>query len=344
MRNNKSRKILVTGGCGYIGSHTIIELIRKGGYEVISIDNLSNSNLDTIDRIYKITGTKVKNYVLDLRDYEASKKVFMENPDLIGVVNFAALKSVPESVSNPLYYYDNNINSLINILKCCEEFKVKAHIFSSSCSVYGNVKTLPVTEDTPLSDAESPYAHTKQIGEAILQNFSKNSALNTIALRYFNPVGADSTGLIGESPKNRPNNLVPVITQTAVGMIEKMHVFGSDYKTRDGSCIRDYIHVSDIAIAHIKALDYVLEDKNINNFEIFNLGSGEGITVLEAIKAFEKISGVKLKYEIVGRRAGDVESIYSNCYKAESLLGWKPKYNIEQMMQTAWKWQQNLIG
>lgn len=341
MRNKN--KILVTGGCGYIGSQTIIQILRLTDYDVISADNLSNSSLKALDRIEKISGKRVKNYEVDLADKEATENIFRENKDLLGVIHFAALKSVPESVEKPLLYYRNNINSLLNILECCEKFSVVNHIFSSSCSVYGNVKQLPVTEETPLNQTESPYAHTKVIGEQIIQNFAKTSAVNNIALRYFNPVGADESGLIGEDPvsNNKPNNLVPVITQTAAGIIKKLTIYGGDYNTRDGSCVRDYVHVMDIANAHIQALNYLIQRPV--KFEIFNLGTGNGVTVFEAIKAFEKVSGQKVNYEVGPRREGDVESIYSDSIKSEKKLGWQANRNIEDMMSSAWKWQQNVL-
>ncbi|MDW7695404.1 UDP-glucose 4-epimerase GalE [Flammeovirgaceae bacterium SG7u.111] len=336
-------KILVTGGCGYIGSHTIIEIIRSTNYDVISVDNCVNSSPDTMDRIEKITGKKVKNYDVNLCDKEGTAKIFQENEDIAAVIHFAALKAVGESVEKPLWYYENNINSLLNVLSCCEKFGVENFIFSSSCSIYGNVDKLPVAEDTPMSEPESPYAHTKKLGEEMIQQIIRGKQINAIALRYFNPVGADKTGLNGEAPINKPNNLVPVITQTAAGIIPKVTVFGSDYDTRDGSCIRDYIHVSDIADAHIKAVDYLLEKKNTEKYEVFNLGSGDGVTVLEVIKAFEKVAGLALNYDLGPRRAGDVVSIYSDSSKAEKLLGWKTKIGLDEMMESAWKWEQVLI-
>lgn len=336
-------KILITGGTGYIGSHTILQLIRTTDFQLISVDNYSRSFPDTLDRIEKITGKRIKNYAVDLCDKPVVFQVFEENPDLIGIIHFAAYKEVNESVNFPLRYYRNNIDSLLNVVEACEKFSISSLIFSSSCSVYGNVKSLPVTEKTPLSKAESPYAHTKQIGEEILDNVCKKShCLTAISLRYFNPVGADITGQLGENSVDKPNNLVPIITRTASGLIPEMSVHGGDYPTRDGSCIRDYVHVLDIADAHIKALHYLLEGKNEKRHEIFNLGTGNGVSVLEAIRAFEKVSGVKLNYRIGPRREGDVVSIYSDCSLAEQKLGWKCQYNIEDMMRTAWEWQQTL--
>ncbi|WP_020526799.1 UDP-glucose 4-epimerase GalE [Flexithrix dorotheae] len=334
--------ILVTGGCGYIGSHTIIEILRNTEFKVISVDNCLNSSPDTMERIEKITGVKVKNYNVDLTDKKATLKIFEENQDILGVIHFAALKAVGESVQKPMWYYENNMNSLLSILNACQRNEVNNFIFSSSCSLYGNVAQLPVDENTPLSKTESPYAHTKKIGEEIIENIIHVNNINAIALRYFNPVGADKTGLIGENPINKPSNLVPVITQTAVGIIPKLTVFGDDYNTRDGSCIRDYIHVTDIADAHIKALQYLKDGKNTDKFEIFNLGTGDGVTVLEVIKAFEKVTGQKLNYELGPKRPGDVEAIYSNSGKAEKHLGWKTKIGLDEMMASAWKWQQTL--
>ncbi len=340
MPNNK---ILVTGGCGYIGSHTIIEILSQTNFEVVSADNLLNSSVHTLDRIKQITGKTVKNYFVDLCDLEKTEQIFEENPDFVGVIHFAALKSVPESVAQPLLYYHNNLNSLANLLKCCEKYKVNHFIFSSSCSVYGNVAQLPVNEQTPLSIAESPYAYSKQIGESMLKDVVKTNQMKAIALRYFNPVGGHTTGLNGENPINRPSNLVPVITQTAVGIIKEMSVFGHDYDTRDGSCVRDYIHVTDIAEAHIKALYYLLEGRNEANYEVINLGTGQGVTVLEAIHAFEKVSGVKLNYKLVERREGDVVSIYSDTTLSKKKLGWETKIGIDEMMASAWKWQQTIM-
>jgi UDP-glucose 4-epimerase len=337
-------KILITGGCGYIGSQTIIQLLRLTDFDVISADNYSNSSPKTLERIKQITGKDIKNYKVDLANFEETEVIFRENKDILGIIHFAALKSVPESVEKPLFYYRNNINSLINIMNCCEKYDVKNHIFSSSCSVYGNVKELPVNEKTPLGKTESPYAHTKVVGEEIIRSFSKVSNVNHIALRYFNPVGSDETGLIGENPVSnaKPNNLVPVITRTAAGLIDKLTVFGGDYDTRDGSCVRDYIHVMDIANAHIQALKYLLENPEVK-FEIFNLGTGNGVTVFEAINAFEKVSGKKVNYEVGDKREGDVESIYSDSTKSKTKLGWEANRTIEEMMSSAWKWQQNVL-
>jgi UDP-glucose 4-epimerase len=334
------QKVLVTGGCGYIGSHTVVDLIDSG-FEVISIDNLSNSDEKVLTGIQKITGRRVKNYRVDLCDEKKTRKVFEQNPGIVGIIHFAALKSVEESVFQPLRYFHNNNESLLNILACALEFGVPNVIFSSSCSVYGNAKELPVTEDTPFQEAECPYARTKQMGEKIIEDFCRvTKEVRAISLRYFNPAGAHESALIGESPRNKASNLVPVITETAIGKRASMTVFGSDYDTRDGSCVRDYIHVMDIAAAHTACLRYLMDGKNAAPSEIFNVGIGDGVTVLEAIHAFEKVAGQKLNYITGPRRAGDVVSIYANRDKAERLLGWVPKRNIDEIMRTAWAWQQ----
>ncbi len=332
-------KILVTGGCGYIGGHTIVDLIQNG-FEVISVDDLSRGSIKMLDGIEKITGKRVKNYRVDLCNLDDTEAIFLENSDIVGVIHFAAYKSVPESVKEPIKYFRNNFNSLINILQCAEEFDVDNFVFSSSCSVYGNPAQLPVVEETPFTEPESPYGRTKQVGEAMCRDFSEiNKHFNTILLRYFNPVGAHPSAHIGEF-QDLSESVVPVITKTAVGKREGMTVFGNDYDTRDGSCVRDYIHVCDIANAHTKALQYIIDDRNKSNCEIFNLGSGNGVTVLELIAAFERISGQKLNYNIGPRRAGDVISVYANNNKARKLLGWEAKHDLDSMMDTAWKWEQ----
>ncbi len=334
------KKILVTGGCGFIGSHTIVDLIDNG-FDVISVDSNINSDLSALKGIENITGVKVKNYTFDLCDLEKTRQLFTENKDLVGVIHFAALKSVGESVDKPLLYFQNNLNSLLNIMTCLKEFNVNNFIFSSSCSVYGNAKELPVTESTPMEEAESPYARTKQMGEHMIQDFSrKNTKINSILLRYFNPAGAHDSNLIGESPINKSTNLVPVITEVAIGKREMLTVNGHDYNTRDGSCIRDYIHVMDLANAHTKALQYTIAEKNNSNCEVYNLGIGAGASVIEAVKAFEKVAGLKLNYTLGDRRPGDVEAIYSNYDKASKNLGWQPKRGIEDIMRTAWAWEQ----
>ncbi len=337
------QKVLVTGGCGYIGSHTIVDLINNG-FEPISVDNLSNSDEKVLAGIQEITGIKVRNYNIDLCDLAKTSAVFKENPGIVGIIHFAALKSVEESVFQPLRYFHNNNESLVNVLTCAQEFGVPNIIFSSSCSVYGNATELPVTESTPFQEAESPYARTKQMGEKIIEDFTKVAkGVRAISLRYFNPAGAHESALIGESPRNKASNLVPVITETAIGKRASMTVFGTDYDTRDGSCVRDYIHVMDLAAAHTACLHYLMKEKNSSPNEIFNVGIGDGVTVLEAINAFEKVTEQKLNYVKGPRRAGDVVSIYANRDKAERLLGWKPVRGIEEIMRSAWAWQQKMV-
>lgn len=331
-------KILVTGGCGYIGAHTIVDLIENG-FEVISADNNSRSNDSILESVEKITGKKIKNYKVDLCIYDDTVAVFQENPDINGIIHFAAYKSVGESVKKPLLYFENNLNSLINILKCADEFKITNIVFSSSCTVYGNPDQIPVTEETPMKAAESAYGATKQMGELIVKEAVNCNNSKAILLRYFNPVGAHPSALMGELPLGKPENLVPAITQTAIGKLPMMQVYGNNYDTRDGSCIRDYIHVCDIAHAHTLALNYLIQDKSQTNCDAFNLGTGNGISVLELINEFERISGVKLNYRIGPRRPGDVIAIYANNDKAKNLLGWIPKFSLQDMMATAWKWE-----
>ncbi len=332
-------KILVTGGCGYIGGHTIVDLIQNG-FDVISVDDLSRGSMKMLEGIEKITGKQVKNYRVDLCNLDDTEAIFLENPDIIGVIHFAAYKSVPESVNEPIKYFRNNFNSLLNILQCAEEFDVDNFVFSSSCSVYGNTTDLPVVEETAFPEPESPYARTKQVGEAICRDFSNiNKHFNTLLLRYFNPVGAHPSAIIGEF-QDLSESVVPVITQTAIGKRKEMTVYGSDYPTRDGSCVRDYIHVSDIANAHTKAMQYIIDDRNKSNCEVFNLGTGNGVTVLELINAFEKVSGKKLNYKVGPRRPGDVVEVYANNNKACKLLGWETKHDLNSMMDTAWRWEQ----
>lgn len=334
-------KILVTGGCGYIGSHTLVDLIESG-YDVISVDDNSRSNAAMLKGVEKITGKPIKNYKVDLCNFDDTFAIFEENHDIKGIIHFAAFKAVGESVAKPLMYFENNLSSLINLLKCVQEFKTPWFVFSSSCTVYGEPDTPVVTEESPLKPAASPYGATKQMGEQILTEFQKANPVKVILLRYFNPVGAHPSALIGELPIGKPQNLVPAITQTAVGKLPKMTVFGDDYPTRDGSNVRDYIHVSDIAHAHTLAIKYLEEGRNKNNLEVFNLGTGNGVTVLEAIKSFEKVSGVKLNYEIGPRRPGDIIAIYANNDKAKNILGWIPQRSLDEMMSTAWKWEQRL--
>ncbi len=331
-------KVIVTGGTGYIGSHTIVDLIQHG-FEVICLDNLSRSNLYALEGIEKITGIKPIFYQVDLCDKKATFEIIAQHKEAVGIIHFAALKSVPESVEQPLLYYNNNIDSLLTVLAAIQAFNIPNHVFSSSCSVYGNAEELPVTENTPLQTAESPYAHTKQMGEDIITNFSKADASQHILLRYFNPVGAHPSALIGEIPIDKPNNLVPYITQTAIGKLSQMTVFGDDYDTRDGSCIRDYIHVCDIAHAHTLALQYLLKNKKITPVEVFNLGTGNGVSVLEIIHAFEKVSHQKLNYKIGAKRPGDVVAVYADNSKATAQLGWECQYSLEDAMLSAWNWE-----
>jgi UDP-glucose 4-epimerase len=334
-------KILVTGGCGYIGSHTIVDLIENG-FEVISVDDNSRSTPYLLDGLEKITGKKVKNYKVDLKDYNDTRAVFQENEDISGIIHFAAYKAVGESVEEPLMYFENNLFSLINLLKCVDEFEIPHFVFSSSCTVYGNPDSVPVTEQTPIKKAESPYGATKQMGEEIIQSTVKLKAFKAILLRYFNPVGAHPSTLIGELPLGKPANLVPAITQTAIGKLPQMLVWGDDYDTRDGSCVRDYIHVSDIAHAHTLALQYLQANKNETPCDVFNLGTGNGVSVLEAIKAFEEVSGEKLNFKVGPRRPGDVVAIYADNEYARKSLGWEIKYDLKEMMRTAWAWEQRV--
>ena len=335
------KKILVTGGCGYIGVHTIVDLVQNG-YEVISVDNNSRSNSTILEGAEKILGQKIKNYVVDLCNLKDTENIFEENKDIIGIIHFAAYKAVGESVDKPLMYYENNLGSLVNILKCAEKYAIPNFVFSSSCTVYGSPDTIPVTEETPQKPAESPYGATKQMGEVIVTDAVKSNATQAILLRYFNPVGSHPSTLIGEIPLGRPANLVPAITQTAIGKLPTMQVWGTDYLTKDGSCVRDYIHVCDIAHAHTLALNFLINKQNKINPEIFNLGTGDGYTVLEVINAFEKTSGVKLNYTVGPRRAGDVVAIYANNNKAKNELGWLPGYSLDEMMDSAWKWELTL--
>lgn len=334
-------KILVTGGCGYIGAHTIVDLIENG-FDPVCIDNNSRSTASLLLGVKEITGVSIKNYKVDLCNFDDTFAVFQENTGIQGIIHFAAYKAVGESVEKPLLYFENNLLSLINVLKCAEEFNVPNLIFSSSCTVYGSPEAIPVTEASLTQPAESPYGATKQMGEEIVRDMTKAGSLKSVLLRYFNPVGAHPSTLIGELPLGKPENLVPAITQTAIGKIKQLTVYGDDYPTRDGSCIRDYVHVCDIAHAHILALQHLMSGKNMSKCEIYNLGTGNGVSVLEAIKAFEEVSGKKLNYKIGDRRPGDIMAIYANNSLAREALGWDPKYSLNEMMDTAWKWELKL--
>ena len=338
------KKILVTGGCGYIGSHTVVELIENN-FDVLIIDDFSNSNKETIENIHKITGVKPIFYACDLKEIHTVRKILKENKDIAATIHFAAYKAVGESVAKPLLYYQNYLVSLINILSTQLEIGTTNFIFSSSATVYGNPKTLPITEENETQRPFSPYGNSKKIAEEILEDLSKaNKDCNLISLRYFNPIGAHKSGLIGELPNGIPNNLMPYITQTAVGLRDKLSVYGNDYPTPDGTPIRDYIHVVDLAKAHVKALKRQLQNKQEENFEVFNLGTGKGYSVLEVIKAFEKVSKQKLNYEIVERRDGDVPKLYAATKLAEEKLEWKANKSLEEMIASAWQWEQKVRG
>jgi UDP-glucose 4-epimerase len=336
-------KILVTGGLGYIGSHTSVELIQQG-FEVVIVDDLSNSSAEVLKGIKKITGVSPEFLQLDLRNKQKVNQLFEAHPDISGLIHFAASKAVGESVNKPLKYYENNLGSLIYLLQIIEEkAKEFSFIFSSSCTVYGQADRLPITEEAPLKKAESPYGNTKQIGEDILfDNSRSNPLLKVIALRYFNPIGGHVSIEIGELPKGKPQNLVPFITQTAVGIHEKLNVFGDDYPTPDGTCVRDYIHVVDLAKAHVISLKRMMYNQQSESFEVFNLGTGKGNSVLEVIKTFEKVSEVSLNYEIKARRQGDIIEAYADTTKANKVLGWRAESSLKEALDTAWKWEKKL--
>jgi len=334
-------KILVTGGLGFIGSHTVVEL-QNEGFEVVAIDNLSNSSIEVLDGIEKITGKKPIFENIDLREKSAVQNFFKKHQDIIGVIHFAASKAVGESVENPLLYYENNINSLVYVLQELANLPQANFIFSSSCTVYGQAEKMPITEDASVQPANSPYGNTKQIGEEIINDVAKVTNINAVLLRYFNPIGAHSSAEIGELPIGIPQNLVPFITQTAYGLRKELSVYGNDYPTPDGTCIRDYIHVVDLAKAHVVALQRLLNKQNLEKVETFNLGTGKGSSVLEVINAFEKVSGQKLPYKIVGRREGDVISAYANTDKANKVLGWEAAFSLEDALASAWKWEQKV--
>ena len=334
-------QIVVTGGLGFIGSHTVVEL-QNVGYEVIVIDNLSNSSIDVLDGIERITGKQPIFEPIDLREKAAVQTFFAKYTEVTGVIHFAASKAVGESVQNPLLYYENNIASLVYLLQELQK-KPEAHfIFSSSCTVYGQAEMMPIAETTPIQAAMSPYGNTKQIGEEIIADVTKVSGLNAILLRYFNPIGAHPSTEIGELPIGVPQNLVPFITQTGMGLRKELSVYGNDYPTVDGTCVRDYIHVVDLAKAHVVALQRLLDKKNETTLEVFNLGTGKGSSVLEVITAFEKVSGQKLPYTIVPRREGDVTEAYANTEKANTVLGWKTAATLEEAIDSAWKWEQKI--
>jgi len=333
------KKILVTGGTGYIGSHTTVELIEEG-FEPIIVDNLYNSEAEVIDRIQQITGVRPLLEVFDLCDHDKLDKFIKNHRDISAIIHFAAYKAVGESVNKPLDYYRNNLFSLVNLLEGMKRHDIPDLVFSSSCTVYGQPEKLPVTEDAPIKTAVSPYGNTKQIGESIIKDTAaSDNNIKAISLRYFNPIGAHPSALIGELPRGVPENLVPYLTQTGYGIREELKVFGDDYNTPDGSCIRDYLHVVDLAKAHVIAIKRLLEGKNKTNYEIFNLGTGKGVSVLEAIKSFERVTGLKLKYKIVGRRAGDIEKIWADPSFANKELGWKTLSSLDEAMKTAWDWE-----
>lgn len=332
-------KILVTGGTGYIGSHTVVEL-QNAGFEVVIIDNLSNSNASVVDAIAEITGIQPVLEVFDLTDSLKTADFFTKHNDLSGIIHFAAKKAVGESVMKPLLYYRNNLESLINILEGMKKNGIQNFVFSSSCTVYGQPDKLPVSESAPIKKAESPYGNTKQISEEIIADTINVTDLKGIALRYFNPIGAHDSAIVGELPLGVPDNLLPYITQTAIGIREKLSVFGDDYNTPDGTAIRDYIHIVDLAKAHVIAVKRMIDGRMKNEFEVFNLGTGRGNSVLEVIHSFEKVSGMKLNYQIVGRREGDVEQVWADPSFSNIELGWKTEKGLDEMTASAWKWEQ----
>lgn len=334
-------KILVTGGLGFIGSHTVVEL-QNEGFEVVIVDNLSNSSEEVLKGIVSITGKMPLFEKLDLREKKSVQEFFKKHNDVNGVIHFAASKAVGESVENPLLYYENNLGTLVYILQELERKEEANFIFSSSCTVYGQAEAMPITENAPVQTAMSPYGNTKQIGEEIITDVAKVTNVNAILLRYFNPIGSHPSAEIGELPLGVPQNLVPFITQTGFGLRQELSVFGDDYPTPDGTCIRDYIHVVDLAKAHVIALQRLLNKKNIEKVETFNLGTGTGSSVLEVIRSFEKVSGKKLPYKIVPRREGDITEAYANTDKANNVLGWKAQSTLDEAMASAWKWEQKI--
>lgn len=335
-------KILITGGTGYLGSHTAVSLIEKG-YEAVIIDNLCNSSKDTLDGIEAITGVRPSFEQIEMQDPASLDSFFQRNPDIKAVIHFAALKAVGESVEKPIEYYRNNLGSLLNLVSSMQKFGVENLIFSSSATVYGEPDSLPIMEFHPVKPATSPYGNTKKICEDILRDTAGvNKAFHAISLRYFNPIGAHESGMIGELPQGIPNNLMPFITQTAAGIRKELKVFGDDYNTPDGTAVRDYIHVVDLANAHVKALDRLMEKKQEENYEIFNLGTGNGFSVLEVIKSFEKTSGLKLSYQIVGRRSGDVEANYASTSLANEKLNWRAERTLNEMTESSWNWEKKV--
>lgn len=336
--------ILVTGGTGFIGSHTTVELIQNG-YDVVIVDNLSNSNASVVDGIEKITGVRPEFEKVDCCDYAAMENVFEKHKGISGIIHFAASKAVGESVQKPLLYYRNNINSLINLLELMPKYGVKGIIFSSSCTVYGqpSAENLPVTEEAPMQKALSPYGNTKQVNEEIIQDYIHSGApIKSIILRYFNPIGSHPSALIGELPNGVPMNLIPFVTQTAIGIRKELKIFGNDYNTPDGTCIRDYIDIMDLAKAHVKAMERILNENGTDPVEVFNIGTGKGLSTLQIVEGFEKATGVKLNWHYAPRREGDIEKVWANPHKANTVLGWKASVDIEDTLRSAWKWQQKL--
>ncbi len=336
------KKVLVTGGLGYIGSHVVVEL-QNTGFEVLILDDLSNSSLDVLNGITDITGTKPNIETVDLKSKKAVANIIKKNADIDGVIHFAASKAVAESVNNPLKYYENNVTSLVNLLLELSNLSSQKFVFSSSCTVYGQADELPITETAPIKDAESPYGNTKKIGEQIIRDLcTTNSSLEAISLRYFNPIGAHESFKIGEMPVGNPENLVPFVTQTGIGIQQKLSIFGNDYPTPDGTCVRDYIHVVDLAKAHVIAMKRLIEENNNDNYEVYNIGTGKGTSVLDIVKTFEKISGVKLNYTFEERRAGDIISAYADTTKANTVLGWKSELTVEDALYSAWEWEKKI--
>ena len=342
METKTTIKILVTGGLGYIGSHVVVEL-QNNGFEVVVIDDLSNSSLDVVDRIFKITAKKLLFEKIDLKEKKSVIDFFKRHYDIDGVIHFAASKAVGESISDPLKYYENNIHCLVYLLQEINKLGSQKLIFSSSCTVYGQEDELPITEQAQIKEPESPYGNTKKIGEQIIKDTcSANTLLNTIALRYFNPIGAHKSVNIGELPIGTPHNLVPYLTQTGIGLREKLTIFGNDYPTPDGTCIRDYIHVVDLAKAHVTAMKRLLNEKNTENYEVYNIGTGKGSSVLEVVNTFKEVSGVRLDFTFCKRRAGDIISAYADTKKANTVLGWKSKLSLKDALRSAWEWEKKI--